>query len=109
IARRGRTGRIAPYPGGRAAGECVSVEIRGAEAEEAVEIKGTGAPNYCPFSWLTYNDSSNKIFKKFKTWNDAEMFCVDQETGCHLASIHVAAEMLQLAQYVSQHLSIINV
>nr|AGI97152.1 lectin-Mor-1 [Morelia spilota] len=75
----------------------------------ALPLSATGAPNSCPYGWLTYNNSCYKIFRKFKTWNNAEMFCVDQEMGCHLASIHDAAESLQLANYVSQFLTFINV
>ncbi|XP_007445324.1 C-type lectin-like, partial [Python bivittatus] len=69
----------------------------------------TGAPNSCPYGWVTYKKSCYKIFLKAKTWTEAEMFCVDQKTGCHLASIHGVAESFQLAKYISRYLSFTNV
>ncbi|KAM6436424.1 C-type lectin 1-like [Liasis olivaceus] len=75
----------------------------------ALPLSATGAPKSCSSSWFTYKKSCYKIFLKAKTWHYAEKFCRAQKRGCHLASIHDAAESDSLAKYLSPRLSMINI
>uniref|UniRef100_M9T5Q1 Lectin-Boa-1 n=1 Tax=Boa constrictor TaxID=8574 RepID=M9T5Q1_BOACO len=75
----------------------------------AVSLSGAGAQNSCLENWFRYNEFCYKVFNKFKSWKNAERFCMDQQAGCHLASIHSEAESFRLSEYISQSVKIMNV
>ncbi|XP_063164816.1 C-type lectin BpLec-like [Candoia aspera] len=66
----------------------------------AVSLSGAGAQTSCPFRWYEYNGFCYKFFSELKTWKDAEVFCIEQTAGCHLASIHSKAETDAMSNYL---------
>ncbi|XP_063164849.1 C-type lectin lectoxin-Thr1-like [Candoia aspera] len=67
----------------------------------AISLSGAGAQLCCPFNWYPYSGFCYKVFdKKFRTWKDAEVFCTEQNAGCHLASFHSEAETNAIFNYL---------
>uniref|UniRef100_A0A670ZQG5 C-type lectin domain-containing protein n=1 Tax=Pseudonaja textilis TaxID=8673 RepID=A0A670ZQG5_PSETE len=68
----------------------------------ALSLRDTGADHHCPRGWASYNEFCYMVYNRSVTWNNAERFCLQQETDCHLASIHSkpeAAFLVRLAYH----------
>nr|ABP94129.1 venom C-type lectin mannose binding isoform 3 variant 2 [Pseudechis porphyriacus] len=66
----------------------------------ALSLRGTGADHHCPSGWASYNEFCYMVYNRSMTWNNAERFCLQQETNCHLASIHSKPEAAFLVRLV---------
>ncbi|KAM3833408.1 C-type lectin lectoxin-Lio2-like [Vipera latastei] len=66
-----------------------------------LSLSGTGADQDCAFDWSSFNGSCYKFFELRKTWEDAEMYCRQEEEGGHLASIHSWNESAYMARLAS--------
>nr|ACC67947.1 C-type lectin galactose binding isoform [Austrelaps superbus] len=58
----------------------------------------------CPQDWLPRNGLCYKVFNYHKNWNDAEMFCRKLKPGCHLASLHSDADVVEFSEYITDYL-----
>uniref|UniRef100_A0A098LYB4 C-type lectin n=1 Tax=Opheodrys aestivus TaxID=186591 RepID=A0A098LYB4_9SAUR len=67
----------------------------------AFSLNGTGADHHCPLDWFSFEQFCYKLIKQWETWADAEMFCVQQQNGSHLASIQSWAESTSVAKVIS--------
>nr|C0HKZ6.1 RecName: Full=Snaclec macrovipecetin subunit alpha [Macrovipera lebetina] len=58
----------------------------------------------CPSDWSSHEEHCYKVFRLFKTWEEAEKFCTQQVNGWHLASIESVEEANFLAELVPKTL-----
>uniref|UniRef100_A0A098LWY1 C-type lectin n=1 Tax=Pantherophis guttatus TaxID=94885 RepID=A0A098LWY1_PANGU len=75
----------------------------------AFSLNGTGADHPCPLDWFSFEHFCYKLIKQWKTWADAETFCVQQQNGSHLASIQSWAESAYVANVVSTNVRLTSV
>ncbi|XP_070610641.1 C-type lectin lectoxin-Lio1 [Erythrolamprus reginae] len=75
----------------------------------ALSLSGTGADPQCPSRWASSDGYCYKVFKEYKRWDDAEMFCRREVEGGHLVSIHSEREAKFLARLVFKKFILLNV
>uniref|UniRef100_A0A182C5Z4 C-type lectin n=1 Tax=Phalotris mertensi TaxID=1260334 RepID=A0A182C5Z4_9SAUR len=72
-------------------------------------LSGIGAHQQCPVGWFSHNVSCYKLFKDWKTWDEAQRICMDEQENGQLASIKDAAESLKLSDEISKTRIILDV
>nr|Q71RR4.1 RecName: Full=Snaclec coagulation factor IX/factor X-binding protein subunit A; Short=IX/X-bp subunit A; Flags: Precursor [Trimeresurus stejnegeri]AAQ15153.1 factor IX/X binding protein alpha chain [Trimeresurus stejnegeri] len=68
----------------------------------AASLSGTGAD--CLSGWSSYEGHCYKAFELYKTWEDAESFCMEGVKGGHLVSIESSGEADFVAQLISENM-----
>nr|A7X406.1 RecName: Full=C-type lectin lectoxin-Phi1; Short=CTL; Flags: Precursor [Philodryas olfersii]ABU68500.1 Lectoxin-Phi1 [Philodryas olfersii] len=75
----------------------------------AFSLSGIGADQHCPSGWFSHNVSCYKLINDWKTWDEAQRFCMDEQENGQLASINDVGESVKLSDEISKTWSIIDV
>nr|ABP94102.1 venom C-type lectin mannose binding isoform 5 variant 1 [Pseudechis australis] len=66
-----------------------------------LSLNGIGADNHCPSGWISLGKFCYRLFREWKTWEDAEASCVQRQNSSHLASIHSLEESFYIQTVIT--------